>query len=634
MADQSTPRRLSKVAIRTVDYARYKDDPIGMGLAGLQAALATGIDASNMRQAEEQEEGLRIADDLYKAYELAGVERAESDVADDFFKKTGKSIHAYTKSHARRVDEASGRIRGRNFTEDLHDRVKSGEFNNTAELQEAWDVEEREIEKFHPNNFAYSGGFLEQGAGRFEDLRDAVFNTSLAAREQQSLDVFTAEFESAFDARALSSADDNNALFSEAVVDIEMNIRLNNPTISNEAAENVLLNGIEGALAGEHYADIEEVSHILDQLGSIKTSEGRLRMKKLIRQAHEVEENRMMDPSDEVKFALVRAEAAILAKGAQTRGEIGDKETGAYLKTGQNTAYAANRLAALVQKMKTIYPDGNDVEGEPPTTADKIMEATLRMKKDPDAVYAYFDEHPDIIPRLVLNPDGEKMIARILGSAERAEGSKWDGVNRGQRVISGAVGTLEIAAEDGAIMDAKLNSWVDANPDMKVSEIQAKAQEFVDADKQRQADDRRVVDIETQGPETPGEADILLDSYRDPEAVGLKALEDALAHEASYQDAGQLFTGMASRGRLAGMFRPTAAQTEDFRLYRESITRRKDVESAYDDLVLKRQAIERARVRLVKKQAKLRGLPIEGGRDMLIFTGEYQSLDLIDNPNR
>jgi hypothetical protein len=225
MADQpSTARRLSTVPIRQVDYARYKDDPIGMGLAGLQNALTAGIQKANMRQAEDQEEHLKIAEDLYKAYELAGVEKQEQDVADEFFKATGKSIHAYTKSHARRVDSASGRIRARAFTEDLEDRVKSGEFNNVEELQAAWDAEQKDLEAFHPGNIHYAGGFLEQGA---------------------------------------------NALFTEAVVDIETNIRLNNPTITEEEAETVLLNGLEGAMAGEHYADIEEVSHILDQLGSI-----------------------------------------------------------------------------------------------------------------------------------------------------------------------------------------------------------------------------------------------------------------------------------------------------------------------------------------------------------------------------
>jgi hypothetical protein len=351
-------------------------------------------------------------------------------------------------------------------------------------------------------------------------------------------------------------------------------------------------------------------------------------MKKIVGQAREVEENRMGDPSPEVKAALIRMEATIISKVADTRGEIDDKLKSEYLKKGQNTAYAMNRLAALQQKANTLYPDGKDVEGTPPTTQDKIMEVTLRKNRDPDATYEYLDAHPEVIPRLVMHPDGQRMLDRMLGNAERAEGSKWDGVNKGVNVIDAAVAEVEISTDEGAKIEAQLNQWVDSNPDMKVSDIQAKATEMVEKQKQSIADATKVGEIIERGPANSQEADLILQEFAPEEAAALAEVESTLSFEKSYEDVKFGFLGGA--GPMGRLRTPAPGQLEDYRIYQGAKQRRLAAEEAHDLLVQRRQAIERKKKRLLKSEAKVRGMNEEGADQTRIWTGDYASEELID----
>lgn len=304
MAESRTIPRLTPVSIGAPVSARaMQADPVAAGLSALQSALAHGVDRWNAKEAEVKNERLQQLENIYEAYEQSDIEKTETELAQDVFDKIGVDVHSLTRSHVRRTNEGTGRIRGRTFTQDIEGKVESGEIKTVGAFEAAWNEGVDALDKEFPDNDALKVGFLERSGQMYRPLQAAVFKADLEGRKAQSLDVLGQEMMGEFEA-LMNAADHEEGvqIFTQNTAQLQIEHEAKFQNASPEEVESTFLDTLATAALNASVSEgVAEAAELLLANNTIHTSGGKKTLAIIRRQAQETSENFYAEPSREIK---------------------------------------------------------------------------------------------------------------------------------------------------------------------------------------------------------------------------------------------------------------------------------------------------------------------------------------------
>ena len=425
MADSLVPQ-VTRVDLPPLPgVSSIRRDPIGAALDNLQASLRFGVERYNEEHSKVQEENFNYVEDYYKAYELAGIEKNEADVAQDFFAQTGVDINTITKSHVRRVDEGTGRIRGLKFSQKLENAVGTGEIKTVEDFQKAFDAGIADLDREFPDRDSLKVGFMERASQTYERLQAAVFDQDLATREQHSFNVSAQEVMTEFDDwRSAPDPENADPLFVARAQDIKLQFQKKFPNASEERVEQPFLDTLAtAAIDPEQADDVDEAADKLLESGVITTSAGRKQVAAFRRQALATAEEALAGPTLAQRQALENAVNAQARKFAKSK-KFDDKALEKIVQ--QYGDFGAARVAQMRQHIEGAFETKDTI---PTDLQDDLVFLQENLAAgNVDAIKERASK-PEWIASHSTDPDHVAIMDRYNRAAETLEGdsSPWIG---------------------------------------------------------------------------------------------------------------------------------------------------------------------------------------------------------------
>jgi hypothetical protein len=347
MADELVPS-VTPVQLGPVVSARaLQRDPIAGSIDALQDALRFGTQMYNQKKALVDRENEQFVQNFYAAYEGQEIERTETELAQDFYRKTGKDINTLTRSHARRTSEGSGRIRGRKFTQGLDQAVVEGKIRNVDEFRAAYNEGVKAIDTEYPDNDAYKVGFLERSDQMYEELLAKVFNQDLQTRADHSTNVVAQEMMAEYEEFGTNSDPEVAAVrFVANAREMQAQHKKNFPNMSDEQLEQPFMDTLATAAMSPHLADdVQAAADQLQESGVIWTAENVKQLQVIRNTATRTLDNESELPPREVRDE-VRRRINNMSKEYQSKQEFRQKDIDGVV------AYAGTYGAKMVNEAR------------------------------------------------------------------------------------------------------------------------------------------------------------------------------------------------------------------------------------------------------------------------------------------